>query len=458
MVTSASISTTRFTVLGAARSGLAAARLLHAGGAAVLVSEQASEERMAAVAAELRQEGIPCEFGGHSVRAFEAGCFVVSPGIPSDAPALVRAASLGIEVISEIELGARLCPAPIIAVTGTNGKTTTTTLIGELFMDAGADTIVAGNIGTAFCDALRERPAPQIAVLEVSSFQLDHCSTLHPVVAVLTTITPDHLYRYHGSMVEYTDAKRRVFRNQNASDAVIYNADTPSTVDAVADAPSQRLGFSVTRTLERGGWREGDALVISLGGGVETLCRIGDLRIGGAHNHRNILSAAIAARLRGVPLDSIRRTLATFRGVEHRLEAVRTLDGVDWINDSKATNVDSVVTALESIERPIILIAGGRDKEAPYNPLLVLVRERVRAAVLIGEAAPIIEAALGGVTRTVRAADMADAVIIARSLAQCGDVVLLSPACSSFDMFADFEERGRVFKSLVAALPEGGIG
>jgi UDP-N-acetylmuramoylalanine--D-glutamate ligase len=453
------IQTSSFAVIGAARSGLAAARLLHKLGARVFLSESAGREKCAEVADELDALGIPNEFGSHSDRVFEADHMVVSPGVPSDAPIIVRAQERGIEVMSEVELGSRVHEGPIIAVTGTNGKTTTTTLIGAVLQSAGCDPLVAGNIGIAFCEVLTESALKsRTAVLEISSFQLDHCVTFHPRIALLTTLTPDHLYRYHGRMEEYVASKQRIFMNQDASDVLLYNADMDSTVRAVKSAQSLAFGFSVTRSLPIGGWKDGDELVLNIGQGRETVCGVQELRISGAHNHMNVLSAALAARLHGVEMDQVRAAVLEFSGVEHRLELVRTLDGVQWINDSKATNVDSVITALQSCEQPVVLIAGGRDKQSPYDPLFELISQKVRTAVLIGEAADKMEQVFSPFTRIVRAGDMEEAVNIARTLAQPGDAVLLSPACSSFDMFTDFEERGRVFKELVRKLTGGETG
>ncbi|MDX9757533.1 MAG: UDP-N-acetylmuramoyl-L-alanine--D-glutamate ligase [Bacteroidota bacterium] len=444
------IASMNVTVIGAARSGLAAARLLHQKGGRVFLTEFSPAEAFAESARILREEGIPHEFGGHSARVFAADMVVVSPGVPSDAPVVVEAERRGLPVISEIEVGTMFLDGPIIAVTGTNGKTTTTTLCGEICDAAGRNTLVAGNIGRAFTDALRAHAgAIDIAVLEVSSFQLDTCLTFHPSTAVITTITPDHLNRYHGDFQEYVASKQRIFMNQCAQDHLIYNHDDPVVSGAIKTAAAELFPVSAILRLGRGGWRENGSLMIDAGFGKELLARVDDLQVYGRHNYMNVLMAGLAARLEGIGIEVIRQACMEFRGVEHRLEFVCEVDGVRWINDSKATNVDSVVIALQSYRQPVVLIAGGRDKGASYEPLFDLIRERVRAMVLIGEAAEKMEREFAPHTRVTRARDMSEAVNIARMAAQPGDVAMLSPACASFDMFENFEQRGQIFKECV---------
>jgi UDP-N-acetylmuramoylalanine--D-glutamate ligase len=406
--------------------------------------------------AELARLGIPAEFGGHSGRVGEANLIVISPGVPDDAPVLAAAATNGIPIVSELELASWFCDAPMIGITGTNGKTTTTTLTGAMFRDAGRRTLVAGNIGTAFSDALRELPDPDIAVLEVSSYQLDHCEAFHPRTAMITTITPDHLARYGGDYQRYIASKRRIFRHQYTDDHLIYNADSADTIHAVSGATPCLYAVGTQVVPQRGAWVENRTLMLDIGEGPERIAPIDALQLRGRHNHMNILMAALAARLHGVSLESVAATARIFEGVEHRLEFVRRLDDIAYVNDSKATNVDSVVIALQSFSQPVVLIAGGRDKQAPYDPLLPLVDEHVRAAILIGEAADTIERAFRGHTELHRAGSMASAVELAQRLALPGDVVLLSPACASFDMFENFEHRGLVFKSAVRALTTRG--
>ena len=448
------IARARISVIGAARSGMGAVRLMHRYGVPVYLSEGAAEESHAAAALELQALGVLSEFGGHSERVFDATILVVSPGVPSESWVVVEALRRGIPVISELELASYFCQAPMIAITGTNGKTTTTALSGAIFRSAGMPTLIAGNIGTALSDAVIDTPeAIDVAVLEVSSFQLDHTLYFHPRTAIITTITPDHLGRYQGSFDAYVASKQRVFRNQTPADALIYSFDDPDSAGAVMTAQSSLFPVSAYRMLTRGGWIEDNVLCINAVGETERIAKVEELSIRGRHNCMNVLMASLAARLQGVPTETITEAVRSFQGVEHRLEFVRRLDEVSYINDSKATNVDSVVIALQSFQQPVVLIAGGRDKEAPYDPLFPLLDERVRAAVLLGEAADRMSAAFAAHCPVHRASTMEEAVATARSLAVAGDAVLLSPACASFDMFDNFEHRGNIFKQLVQQLP-----
>jgi len=444
------IASLKVTVIGAARSGLAAARLLHRKGVTVYLSELSPENCHEEASAILRSENIPHEFGVHSNRVFDADLIVVSPGVPSDAQVLREAERRATPVISEIEVGAMFVDGPIIAITGTNGKTTTTTLTGDICISSDRETLLGGNIGLAFTDALLEHKGRiDITVLEISSFQLDTCASFHPTTAVITTITPDHLNRYHGDFREYVQSKQRIFMNQGPSDNLIYSCDNPVVVGAIKTASARLFPVSTLQRLRKGGWRENGNLLINAGYGNEVVARVEDLRVQGAHNHMNILMAALATRLEGIGMDTIRRVVLDFRGVEHRLEFICELDGVIWINDSKATNIDSVVIALRSYKQPVVLIAGGRDKGAHYDPLLEIVEKQVHTMVLMGEAAERMEKVFSPITRITHARDMREAVNIARAAARPGDVAMLSPGCASFDMFDNFEHRGRVFKECV---------
>ncbi len=443
----------RGTVIGAARSGLAAARLLKYLGIPVFLTESQPASACHGAEDQLLALGVPYEFDGHSERALDAEFLIVSPGVPSDAPLVLEGHRRGLLVLSEIELGSLFFNGVVIAITGTNGKTTTTTLTGEILKASGKDTIVAGNIGYAFCDALVEKSlTADVAVLEVSSFQLDHCLTFHPHIAVITTITPDHLGRYHNTLSEYAASKQRIFMNHDPQDILIYNMDNALTVDSVHGARSLLTPFSVKRTLEYGGWMEARRLMVDIGMGREQVASIDEVQIRGAHNYMNILMAALASRKVGVPLGVVQDVVRSFQGIAHRLEFVRKLDSVTWVNDSKATNVDSLITALESFHQPVVLIAGGRDKGTSYEPVFPLMREKVKTLILIGEAADRMEEAFSGMTTILRAENLPEAVSRAHDDAVSGDVVLLSPACASFDMFENFEHRGMVFKSLVHSL------
>lgn len=442
---------TNVSVIGAARSGVGAAALLRSKGANVFVSDVRPAGELGPYLDQLRQLGIPFEAGGHSERVYECSMMVLSPGVPSNAPVVLEAKRRKIEVVSELEVASWYCRGPIVAITGTNGKTTTTTLVGRILGDAKKKHVVAGNIGQAFSSVVLELDQTTAAVLEVSSFQLDHCVTFHPAIAVILNITPDHMDRYNNSMELYAASKARIFMNQTSDDALIFDVDDEWTNRTVQKAPSRLFGFSVR---EKGcaACVEDGMLVTTIDSRRTEIVPVGEISIKGIHNLYNAMAATLAGQLLGVSPASIRATLRNFKGVEHRLEEVRELDGVRYVNDSKATNVDSVWYALQAFREPIVLLLGGRDKGNDYTKLYDLVRERVRAIVAIGESAPKVEAAFGPIKPVVIAHSMEEAVKLARSLAHTGDVVLLSPACASFDWFKNYEHRGQVFKELVRAL------
>jgi UDP-N-acetylmuramoylalanine--D-glutamate ligase len=448
----------RYSVLGGARSGLAVARLLARRGARVFLSDRAPAEKMHAAAAALDEAGVAHEFGVNSRRVLEADTVVVSPGVPSDAPLIREALEAGIGVASELAVASWFCPAPIVAITGTNGKTTTTVLAGRMFSDARRPSVVAGNIGTAFSEVVGTLAPDAVAVLEVSSFQLDFVRSFRPKVAAILNITPDHLDRYQHRFENYVAAKQRIFRNQGAGDVLIYNEDDDVTRSAVTGAVSpavELLPFSVRRPLPKGAFLSGGVLTVVTGGTRHDLIPAGEISIRGEHNLANAMAAALAAIVMGVPPASIRATLRNFKGVEHRLEFVRDLDGITYVNDSKATNVDSVWYALRSFDRPLVVLMGGRDKGNDYERLREPVKQNVRAIIAIGESAGKVRAAFSPVVPVESAASMNEAVDAARRLARAGDIVLLSPACASFDWFDNYEHRGRVFKDAVMSLVAG---
>jgi len=443
----------RYSVLGGARSGLAVTRLLAVQGASVFLSDSATEEKMRAAAVALDAIGVAHEFGVNSERVLEADTIVVSPGVPSDAPIVKEAIARGIGVVSELEVASWFCPAPVVAITGTNGKTTTTVLAGRMFSDARMSPVVAGNIGTAFSEVVGKLKEDDLVVLEVSSFQLDYIRSFRPRVAVILNITPDHLDRYEHSFEKYKASKERIFMNQGAGDVIIFNDDDEVTRAAVTrDVPSavQMLPFSTRRILARGAYLSaGGVLTVAVGAKKHDIVAAAGISIPGEHNLANAMAASLAAIVMGVPPASVRATLKNFKGVEHRLEFVRELDGVRYVNDSKATNVDSVWYALRSFDRPLIVLIGGRDKGNDYERLVGPVREHVRAVIAIGESADKVRSAFERVVPVETAPTMESAVAAARSLAQVGDIVLLSPACASFDWFENYEQRGRVFKDVV---------
>lgn len=421
----------------------------------MFLSDSAPAEKMRSAAAVLEAIGVAHEFGVNSRRVLDADTVVVSPGIPSDLPLLKEALAQGIRVASELEVASWFCPAPLVAITGTNGKTTTTVLTGRMFSDAKRASAVAGNIGTAFSEVVGSLSGDAVAILEVSSFQLDYIRSFRPKVAAILNITPDHLDRYGHSFDNYVAAKQRVFENQGTGDVLIYNADDDVTRTAVSGKVASRvqlLPFSIRRPLERGAFLSEGVLTVFAEGKRHDIVQAGAISIRGEHNLANAMAASLAAIVMGVPPASIRATLKNFKGVEHRLEFVRELDGIVYVNDSKATNVDSVWYALRSFDRPLIVLMGGRDKGNDYARLREPVRENVRAIVAIGESADRVMAAFTSDVHVEPAATMDEAVTAARRLARPGDVVLLSPACASFDWFDNYEHRGRAFKEVVMSL------
>ncbi len=447
-------------MVGGARSGRAAARLLAKVGGEVFLTEQDAPSDGAVAA--LDEAGVEYEFGGHTAEALDADVLVLSPGVPTQSNIVQQALRAGLDVYSEIEAASWFCDAPIVAITGTNGKTTTTSLTGHVFRTAFADTpgreaIVAGNIGYPFSDYVLETEPTDVVVLEVSSFQLDHVETFRPRVSVLLNITPDHLGRYDYDFEAYAQAKHNIFRNQGEGDVVVYNRDDDDVRDAVEEAAAEQgvRPMAITREgvpTAGAGFRDG-RLVLRTDDEDDSLMPQDELALRGRHNMYNSLAAAVSARVMEVENDVIRESLSGFEGVPHRLEEVRTVDDVLYVNDSKATNVNAVWYALESFDRPIVLIAGGRDKGNDYTDLKPLVRDQVRAVVALGESAENVERELGGEAPDhSRAETMEDALTQAQRAAQPGDVVLLSPACSSFDMYENYEERGDTFRRLVETL------
>lgn len=445
----------RFSVIGGARSGLAVASLLRSRGAAVFLSEQTPAEQKAELRAQLDRLGVAYEFGAHTARATDADVLVISPGVASDAPVVREALARGCSVVSELEVASWFCRGPIVAITGTNGKTTTTALTGRMLSDAGIPSVVAGNIGLAFSGVVEQMRGGEVAVLEVSSFQLDHVRTFRPAVAVLLNMTPDHLDRYGHSFERYIASKMRICEHQGAGDVLIYNADDEVTRQAVersAPAGVRLLPFGLSIRPAEGAFEERGMLRLALGGTATDVLPVDAISIPGLHNRYNAMAATLAARASGAGVASLRATLKSFKGVEHRLEFVREREGVRFVNDSKATNVDAVWYALQSFTSPIVLLLGGRDKGNDYGRLEELVRTRVKAVIAIGESAATVQAFFGPIVPTRTASGMAEAVRMAAGSASRGDVVLLSPACASFDWFDNYEHRGRVFKELVMHL------
>jgi UDP-N-acetylmuramoylalanine--D-glutamate ligase len=438
-------------VVGAGRTGLALCDYFLARGGKVILSDRRSEEELA-VAPELRAKTVALDLGGHSEGVFTAAdLVVVSPGIPLSVPAIRAAAGRGIRVVGEIEIAAAELRAPLIAITGTNGKSTTTSVAGEIFRAWGKRTFVGGNLGTPLIEATLDSDWDYL-VAELSSFQLEAIETFRPRYGMLLNLSADHLDRYP-DMAAYVAAKLRLFENMRAPDVAILNAGDAEVVAAVRAIAARKVWFDSTAVLEQGmGFAAGQ--LVWRHDGREERFPAAELRLQGAHNLENVMAALIPALLEGCPPQLAWQAACAFTGLPHRMVAVRVLDGVTWYNDSKGTNVGSVVKSLAGLAAPVTLIAGGKDKGGDYAPLAELVREKVACLVLIGQAAERIAAELGHLTRTLRAASLPEAVRLAREETPAGGAVLLSPGCSSFDMFKSYEERGEVFTRAVLELPE----
>lgn len=444
----------RVLVVGLGKSGLSAALFLRTQGAQVTVSDTRSAEALAKEIPALLDAGIMVESGGHGLLTFRRqDLIVVSPGVPMDTPEVKQVKAFGLPVIGELELASRFLKGKVVAITGSNGKTTTTSLLGKIFEDAGGPTLVGGNIGTPVIDLVAKSTAETVNVLEVSSFQLETIEEFHPWIAVVLNITPDHLDR-HGSFENYAAAKTRITERQRAEDFLVLNAEDKPTQMVAAKTRAQIYWFSARRPVKQGAFVHGESIffVASEGAKAEPVMPVAEITLKGAHNVENVLAAVCAARLAGIPAEKIRASVAGFKGVEHRLEFVRSLRGVDFYNDSKATNVDAAMKAVASFPGGIHLILGGKDKNSDYATMAELLQERVKAVYTIGSAAEKIERQLHGVVKIVSAETMQVAVNEAEEAAVAGDVVLLAPACSSFDQFENYEHRGQVFRQLVNEL------
>lgn len=444
-------------IIGMARSGVAAARLLVKHGAQVVVNDSRTEEAIGAALAPLN--GLPVErcFGAPAadMLAKNPDDLVISPGIPDTAPFVVEAKKRGIRVIGELELASELTPGLMVSVTGTNGKTTTVSLLGEIFRTWGRKTWVVGNIGEPYSLAGLDADENTVSVVEVSSFQMETVETFHPKAAALLNITEDHLNR-HGTMEVYTEMKMRMFAQQTAEDFAVFNADDPALAPLPAQVKSRVLFFSRKSEPENGTFVRGGRMIFRLDGVETDIMDVKDIYIPGPHNLENALAAACIAACQGMPGEVIAEACRTFQGVEHRIEFVRELEGVRYINDSKGTNVDSTIKAVQTMDRPTAIILGGYDKHCDFTPMVkeMLASPYIRHAVLIGVTAKQIADTLDreGFTSWENAATLEEAVDLCRAKAEAGWNVILSPACASFDMFSDYEARGRIFKDIVRAL------
>jgi UDP-N-acetylmuramoylalanine--D-glutamate ligase len=445
-------------IIGAARSGIAAARFLVEQGATVALNDQKAIAEWSAEAVALKEVGVGLLPGEPpSWLLDQLDLVVVSPGVPANIIPIRYAERAGAEIIGEVELAARYLKGRIVAITGSNGKTTTTSLIGELLRDAGFTVQVGGNIGRALISMVESSRDDGWTVVEVSSFQLETIKTFHPAIAVVLNVTPNHMDRYE-TFNDYAAAKHRIFMNQAEEDVVVLNADD-ATVSSWADGLRAKvMTFSVRTELERGVFLRGDELVFRWDEGEQDLLRVNEMKLRGLHNVENVAAALTVGIAAGANIQSMQETVKQFNPVEHRLEFVDEIAGVRFYNDSKATSVDATLKALEAFANEpgkVVLILGGKGKKAPYAPLEPLVRTKVRKLILIGEDAETIEKELGSSAPFERASDMKDAVGRSFKAAENGDVVLLAPACASFDMFDSYEHRGKVFKGDIADLKAG---
>jgi UDP-N-acetylmuramoylalanine--D-glutamate ligase len=440
----------RVLVVGLGKSGVSAATFLQSRGARVTVSDSKAEAELGKDIPALLDRGIVVETGAHGERTFrDQELIVVSPGVPVDAPQLQQARSAGVKIIGEVELAARFLEGQMLAITGSNGKTTTTSLCGEILEKAGKRTQVGGNIGRPVTDLIEASTAETWSVLEISSFQLETIETFKPKIAAILNITPDHLDR-HGDFAAYAAAKARIFENQTAEDFAVLNADDHTCVEIAKRVKSQVYWFGSRERSEQGSFVRAAEIYWRTKDGRETeIMPTAEISLKGKHNLENVLAAVCAAMLAGCTPERIREAVREFKAVEHRLELVATLNGVAYYNDSKATNVDATIKALESFPANIHIILGGKDKGSDYSVLKPLLEKRAKAVYTIGAAAEKIEAQIVGAAPIVHAETLEQAVRMAAEQAQDGDVVVLAPACASFDQFQNYEHRGRTFKQLV---------
>jgi len=441
----------RVLVVGLARTGVTVSLFSAGYGATVTAVDEKPEAELAETAARLRAAGVKLELGAHTPASFLAqDLIVVSPGVPANLSALELARAKGIPVWSEIELARRFLRGKLVAITGSNGKTTTTSLVAHILKTAGVTTLVGGNIGTPLLALVESSTDSSVTVAEISSFQLETIQDFRPEIGVLLNLTPDHLDR-HESFEAYAAAKMRLFENQLDRDAAVLNADDPEITKRMPSRP-HIYWFSRQKRVAEGAFLRDGEIVFRADGAETVVARQGEIPLRGDHNLENVLAACAAAYLAGAPAAAIASGVKTFRAVEHRLEFVAEAGGVEFYNDSKATNVDATLKAIEAFPGPLIVILGGKDKGSPYTPLVEPLRQRARLALLIGAAADKIAADLGDALPVEKVGTLERAVKRAVESARPGDVVLLAPACSSFDQFENYEHRGRVFKELVARL------
>jgi len=441
----------RVLVIGLARTGVATALFCASRGARVTATDARTEKELGDAVLVLRKAGVVLELGGHRQELIlDADLIIPSPGVPADAPLLQFARSKGVTIWSEIELAYRFLKGRLIGITGSNGKTTTTSLIEHILRSAGFSTILAGNIGTPLISCVEKSSEKTVAVAELSSFQLELIEKFRPNISVFLNLTPDHLDRHH-TLESYGAAKARIFENQSESDSAVLNADDPGTTP-YAPAKPQVFWFSRKQRVAQGAFVKESEILFRREGTEEAILKLADIPLAGAHNVENVLAAVAATKLAGAESAAIAKGVRSFAGVEHRLEFVAEIGGVRFYNDSKATNVDATLKALDAFPGRILIILGGKDKGSDYTVLKAPLRERAILALLIGVAADKIEKQIAGSVAIEQAGTLERAVETAAHAARAGDVVLLAPACASFDQFQNYEHRGRVFKELVHQL------
>jgi UDP-N-acetylmuramoylalanine--D-glutamate ligase len=439
----------KISVIGAAESGVGAARLIKKFGGIPFISDSAHRAKYENTIDIFRNEGIDFEFDGHSDKVFDCEFIITSPGVPSDSEVLLKAREKKIKIISELEFSANFCKGEIISITGTNGKTTTTSLCAHVFNKCGIKTYLAGNIRPAFSEVVLDVKENECVALETSSFQLDYTYDFKPKIAAILNITPDHLDRYKNDIQLYIESKLKVFKNQDKRDYLILNHDDKLTPKEITNKKVNIYYYSLSQEVMNGAYLSDKEIIFKQDGKRVFSCLVSDLSLRGEHNYANAMAVIIIAMIYKLDEEKIISALKSFPGVEHRLEFVREINGVHYINDSKATNVDSVWYALRSFDQPIFLILGGKDKGNDYNQIKDLVAGKVKKIYAIGSSSEKVYNFFYKIVKVEMKMSLEDCVSAANREARENEIVLLSPACASFDMFENYEHRGRVFKEAV---------
>jgi UDP-N-acetylmuramoylalanine--D-glutamate ligase len=442
----------KISIIGAVKSGVGAAKLIKRLGGIPFVSDSGNADKLEDSIKVLKENEIEYEVGTHTEKIFQCDLLVISPGVPTNSAIIQKATERKIKIISEIELAYNFCKGKIIAITGTNGKTTTTSLTGHIFKECGFKTYVAGNIGEAFSEIALDVSENDIVVLEVSSFQLDFIDRFRPKIAMILNITPDHLNRYDYKLQNYIAAKLRIYLNQNSNDFLILNRDSESLIKSLSKHQSRDFYFSTSTKEDNGSFLKDGKILFYENKELVFTCKTSEINLKGEHNYANAMAAIMAAKIFDADNQKIIAALGSFPGVDHRLEMVRELAGVKYINDSKATNIDAVWYALRSFDEPIFLILGGLDKGNDYNQIKDLIIEKVKKIYAIGTSAEKIFNFFHKTVKVEIMKSLEDAILEASREARANEVVLLSPACASFDMFRSYEHRGEVFKEAVSKL------